>query len=305
MSVLVGTHGVFVMTVVRASARSVGQVVCALAMAVLSWSGPAMAQGAPDAGPDSGAYEGDYLIVGAGFGSAPSYEGSDDRVIIPAAGVTGRIKGVNIGARAAGISLDFLPDPAGSRIGFALGPVIRYRGNRASHIKDPVVAKLGKLNGTVETGIATGVAIRKVLTPVDSLSIGADVRWDISGNGGGRVITAGVSYFAPVSRAMVVGASVAADFIDDQFARYNFSVTEAGAAASGLPVYHAKGGMKNWAVRAFAAYDLDRNIENGGFAIAGGISYSRLTGSAAQTPITSLRGSADQIIFGGGVSYTF
>ena len=279
--------------------------VCALTAGALFIAVPAAAQDAPDAGPDSSAYKGDYLIVGVGLGSVPSYEGSDDETVIPAAAVTGRIKGVNIGARSAGLSLDFVPDKEGGRIGFALGPVIRYRGNRTSHIKDPVVAKLGKLNGTIETGIAAGVAFRKVLTPADSLSVGADMRWDISGNGGGRVVTAGISYFTPINHAVVVGASVAADFIDDQYARYNFSVSQAGSAASGLPAYTAHGGMKNWAVRMFAAYDLDRNIENGGFAIGGGVSYSRLTGSAAETPITSERGSRDQVIFGGGIAYTF
>ncbi len=293
------------MMAVGSAARTVRRVIYVLCGSLLSIAGPAAAQDASGAGRASGAYEGDYLIVGVGLGSVPSYEGSDDQVMIPAAGVIGRIKGVNIGARAAGISLDFVPDKEGSRVGFALGPVIRYRDNRTSHIKDPVVAKLGKLKGTIETGIATGISFSKVLTPVDSLSVGADVRWDISGNGGGQVITAGVSYFTPISRAVVVGGSVAADFINDQYARYNFSVTEAGAAASGLPVYDAKGGMKNWAVRMFAAYDLDRNIENGGFAVGGGFSYSRLTGSAAATPITSMRGSRDQIIFGAGVSYTF
>lgn len=293
------------MVAVGITGRTLKCAVCALTGSLLSIAVPAVAQDAPNTGRSGDAYDGDYLIVGVGFGSVPSYEGSDDRAIIPAAGVLGRIKGVNIGAREAGISLDFVPDKEGRRVGFALGPVIRYRDNRTSHIKDPVVAKLGKLKGTIETGIATGVTINKVLTPVDSLSISADVRWNISGNGGGQVITAGVNYFTPVSRAVVVGGSVAADFISDQYARYNFSVTEAGAAASGLPVYDAKGGMKNWAVRMFAAYDLDRNIENGGFAVGGGFSYSRLTGSAAATPITSLRGSRDQIIFGAGVAYTF
>lgn len=293
------------------SVRLSGTIRAGLALIAASALAPAaVAQEAPDAGPDSGAYQGDYLIVGLGFASVPSYDGSDQQAVIPAAGVTGRIKGINIGARSAGISLDLLPDDLltgsqDSRIGFALGPVIRYRGNRNGHIKDPVVARLGKLKGTVEAGVAGAVSVKKLLTPQDSLSVGADMRWDISGHGGGRVTSVGISYFTPLSKAMVMGAAISADLIDDRYADYNFAISEAGSAASGLPVYAARGGLKSWGLKAFAAYDLDGNILNGGFAVALGGAWSRLTGSAAQTPITALRGSRDQWTFGGGLSYTF
>lgn len=266
-------------------------------------AGAAHAQSASDAGSDSNVYDGDFLIVGIGFGSVPSYEGSDDQILIPAAGVTGRIKGVNIGARSAGISLDFVPDRG--RVGVALGPVARYRSNRTVHIKDPVVARLGKVNATVEAGIAGGVSVNGVAIAQDSLSIGADLRWDISGNGGGQVTSVSINYLTPVSRAAVVGVSAAADLINDRYADYNFAVSPAGSAASGLPVFDAQGGLKNWAVRLFGAYDLDRNLLNGGFALAAGVSYSRLVGSAAATPLTAERGSPDQFIFGAGVAYTF
>lgn len=287
------------------SIRACALVGGALVAGLFVCANPALAQEAPDAGPDSSAYDGDYLIVGVGVGSVPSYEGSDDRVLLPAAGVTGRIGGIAIGARSAGISLDFVEEPDDSRIGFALGPVIRYRDNRSAHIRDAAVALLGKRKGIIEGGIATGVSFRKLLTPQDSLTVGADIRWDVSGHGGGRVASVGVSYFTPINHAMVIGASLSGDLIDDRYADYNFGIDEAGAAASGLPAYDARGGLKNWALRAFGAYDLDRNILNGGFAIAAGVSYSRLVGSAAETPTTSLRGSRDQVIFGGGIAYTF
>lgn len=266
-------------------------------------TGAAHAQEMPGAVAGGSVYDGDFLIVGVGFGSVPSYEGSDDRIVIPAAGVTGRIKGVEIGARSAGISLDFVPDRG--KIGFALGPVARYRSNRTVHIKDPVVARLGKVDATVEAGIAAGVSVKGLAIAQDSLSVGADVRWDISGNGAGQVTSVSVNYLTPVSRFAVVGASVAADLVDNRYADYNFAVSSLGSAASGLPVFDAQGGLKNWAVRMFGAYDLDDNLLNGGFAVAAGVSYSRLVGSAAATPLTAERGSRDQFIFGAGLAYTF
>lgn len=278
-------------------------VLCAALLGMTVGAGAAHAQEVPAAGSDSNVYDGDFLIVGVGFGSVPSYEGSDDRVVIPAAGVTGRIKGVDIGARASGISLDFVPDRG--RIGFALGPVARYRSNRSVYIKDPVVVRLGKVNATVEAGIAAGVSVKGLAIAQDSLSAGADLRWDISGNGGGQVTSVSANYLTPVSRSAVIGASVAADLVDNRYADYNFAVSPEGSVASGLPVFDAQGGLKNWAVRLFGAYDLDGDLLNGGFAVAAGVSYSRLVGSAAATPLTAERGSRDQFIFGAGLAYTF
>ena len=82
-------------------------------------------------------------------------------------------------------------------------------------------------------------------------------------------------------------------------------MTPAGSAASGLPVYRAKGGWKNWNSRFVAAYDLDGDLRNGGWAVGAAVSYTRLRGSAAKTPITALRGSRDQWLGALGLAYTF
>ena len=56
-----------------------------------------------------------WLSIGIGAGYGPSYEGSDDYVLYPAPLIQGRIAGVGIQPRPAGIALDFIPDPtAGS-----------------------------------------------------------------------------------------------------------------------------------------------------------------------------------------------
>ena len=201
--------------------------------------------------PASDAFSGDYLVIGLGVASVPSYEGSDDSAIIGAGGVTGRIAGIGIGARSGGISLDFVPDGKDARIGFGLGPVARWHGNRTAHIKDPVVEALGKIKGTVEAGVAGSVTVKRLVTPVDTLTFSADVRWDATGYGGGTVVSSSISYFTPVSEAAVFGLSVASDIVDTQYANYNFAVSPAGSLASGLPVFTAKGGLKNIGLRGF------------------------------------------------------
>ena len=266
---------------------------------------PAAAQEVTDPAPEQDAFSGDYLIVGLGVASVPSYEGSDNNVLIGAGGVTGRIAGIGIGARSGGISLDFVPDGKDSRFGFGLGPVARWHGNRTAHIKDPVVAALGKIKGTIEAGVAGSVTMKRLVTGVDTLTLSADIRWDATGYGGGTVVSTSLSYFTPLSEAAVFGLSAAADIVDTQYANYNFAVSPAGSLASGLPVFTARGGLKNIGLRSFVGYDLDGNLRNGGLAVVGGLGWSRLYGSAAQSPITSIRGSASQWLFGAGMAYTF
>lgn len=257
---------------------------------------------------ENSVFSGDFLIAGAGVAVAPNYEGSDDLVASPAGAAAGRIGGIGINARAFGLSLDLIPDAARvGGIGFTLGPVVRYRTNRSGRIVDDVVAKLGKLRGVVEVGVTAGIDAKKVLNPYDSLSFSVDLRWDTSGRGSGLIVAPGVSYLTPVSKGIAVGGALNANFIDSRYANYNFSVTPAGSLATGgvLPAYTARGGLKDVGVGAFTAFDLNGNFLDGGPAIGLGAMYSRLFNSAAESPVTAIRGRRSQLIFGAAASYTF
>ncbi len=275
-------------------------IICAALAAV-----PAAAQENPVITPEPSVFAGDFLIVGVGVAGIPSYEGSDDHIAIPAAAVAGKLGGIGINARSAGVALDLVPEPSGSRQGFSLGPVLRYRTNRSGKIGDPVVALLGKLKPVLEAGVVAGADFKGVLNPHDSLSFSVDVRWDISGRGSGRIVAPGISYLTPLSRAQVAGLAASANFIDDRYAAYNFSISPAGSLASGLPVYDASGGFKDWSLGAFTARDLNGNFLDGGLAIGLGAMRSQLYGSAAESPITSLRGRRSQWLFAGGLAYVF
>ena len=283
--------------------------VCAKAQEVTPPADPAKADTPAEAEAvmASSVFDGDFLVVGVGAVSMPSYEGSDNRTITPAGGVYGRIAGVNISPRAAGLALNFIPEQKGQRLTFNLGPVARYRSNRSSlkGIKDPVVRSLGKLDAVIEGGVTVGTTLKGVINAYDRISLGADFRWDVSGKGGGRVIAPGLTYFTPVSKGQVIGARVGAEFVDRKYAQYNYGIDAAGSAASGLPQYVGRGGFKEWNVGAFTAFDLSGNFLDGGFALGLGAQYSRLQGSAAETPITAIRGKRGQLFFGAGLAYTF
>ncbi len=267
------------------------------------FSSAAMAQDTLPA--NESVFSGDYLTVGVGAIYGSSYDGSDDYVLSPIPIVQGSVGGIGITPRPRGIALDVIPDSSSSRIGFTLGPVATISRNRASQIKDPVVRAAGKLDTAIELGATAGVSLNQVLNPFDSLSLSADIKWDVNGAHSGRIISPTLSYSTPLSRAALVSLSVSAQHVDDDYADYYYSVSPGQGLASGLPLYQAKGGWDKWSVGMLAGYDLSGNALDGGFALIALGSYSRMLNDAKRTPYTSIRGDANQWTAALGVSYTF
>jgi MipA family protein len=85
-----------------------------------------------------------------------------------------------------------------------------------------------------------------------------------------------------------------------------FSITQAqstGSTASGLPelpVYHADGGLYSYGAGTQTEYFLNAQWATHAF-----VEYERLTGSAADSPLVTERGSPNQLTFGLGATYSF
>jgi outer membrane scaffolding protein for murein synthesis (MipA/OmpV family) len=200
------------------------------------------------------------------------------------------------------------PKPAmgprkGARVAF--GPAVRFRGDRNNRIGDEVVARAARLDAALEVGGNVAVSFPGVFKPFDQLTIGVQARWDVLGAHDGMIIEPQVSYRAPLGRAMSLQVQASAEFVDDSFADYYFTVSPAQATATGLSQFRAEGGLNRVGTVAILAYDLDRNSLNGGWSLTGIGGYSRLLGDSADTPYTAVRGNANQFIIGLGVAYTF
>lgn len=267
----------------------------------LAFTAPAAAQDRPA----GSVLDRDHLTVAVGGVYAPSYDGSDDYVFSPVPVVQGEFRGIDINPRPGGLALDFIPDAKDARIGFSLGPVGTVSFNRHSQIKDPVVRAAGKLAPSIELGANGGVTAYRLLTDYDSLTLSADVKWDVNGASKGMTWSPSISYLTPVSKAVLVTVAVSAHHVDDRYARYYYSVTPAQSAASGLPQYQARGGWDSVTAGLLVGWDISGDMSDGGFALFVGGSYSRMLNDAKDTPYTSLRGNANQWLGGAGVAYTF
>jgi outer membrane scaffolding protein for murein synthesis (MipA/OmpV family) len=264
---------------------------------------PATAQDASD----TTTMDGDRITVGVGAVYAPSYRGSDDYSVSPVPVILGQIGGIEFNPRAGGVAVDLIQDDRDSGFGFSLGPVATYSANRARGIRDDVVRASGKLDEAIEVGGTAGITGYKLLNPYDSLTLSADVRWDVAGAHKGMVWSPSLTYMTPLSRGSLVSLNVSARHVDDDFAEYYYSVTPGQSLRSGgvLPTYGADGGWDSVNVGLLGALDLDGNLLNGGFQLIGIAAYSKMLGDGEDTPFTSIRGDADQWIGGLGIAYTF
>jgi len=249
-----------------------------------------------------------WATIGLGAAVVPSYAGSNDYIAFPLPLIVGRVGGVGIRPNGAGLTFNVLsPKPSfGKRkTRINAGPAFRLRNDRNIQIEDDVVEAAGELDVALEVGIDVGVAIPGVFKPLDTLSIGVQVRHDVLGAHDGMVIEPQINYSTPLGRAMVLQVQAQAEFVDDSFADYYFSVTPAQRLGSGLPTFTADGGLNRIGTLAILNYDLGGNALDGGWSVFGVGGYSRLIGDAADTPFTALRGDPNQFLLGLGVGYTF
>ena len=246
-----------------------------------------------------------YMTVGLGAGLVPSYEGSDQYVLFPAPVIQGSYKGYNFGTRGPGLFVDLVKDPLLSKVEYIAGPMIKARFDRDARLRDDVVERLGKRDIAVELGATAGVKLNRVITSFDSLTFQADTVFDVANSHSGSVVTPSISYNRPLGARGVVNLSVFGDIVDGDFADYYFTVDAVGAAASGLPQYRARGGLKSLGASALLGLDLSGNALDGGWGVFALASYARMKGDAATSPVVSIRGNANQFFGGLGLTCTF
>lgn len=245
------------------------------------------------------------VTVGMGAGFVPSYEGSNQYVLFPAPVIQGNYKGYAFSARGPGLFVDLIKDPLFPKVEYIAGPLVKVRLDRIARIRDVAVKRLGDRDIAVEIGGSAGIKVNRIFDRFDSLTFQTDAVYDIAGAHSGAVVTPSVSYNKLLGTKGVINLSVSGDIVDGNFADYYFSVDAAGSTASGLPQYRAGGGLKSLGASALVGFDLSGDALDGGWGVFVLGSYSRMQGDAADSPIVSIRGDANQFFGGAGLTYTF
>ena len=274
----------------------------ALAAATLA-AAPAAAQEPAQAEPV--AEDRNSLTIGIGGAYVPSYEGSDDYIATPIGVLFGKLGGISFVTRGTSLAIDVIPEATDAPFALTLGPVVNVRLDRTTRIKDPQVRALGKLDTAIEVGVQAGVAKNGLLHQYDSLGVRLTWQKDVTDTHDSTVLTPAIEYSTPLSTRTYVQLGLQAERVGNGYAQTYFSVDAAGRAASGLPVYSADGGWKNWRTSLFVAHTLTGDLRNPGLSLFGGVAYSRLLNDFKNSPIVSVAGDKDQHFALLGLSYTF
>lgn len=261
----------------------------------------------PD-GDDGRKWSRDYISVAGGVITAPSYNGSDDRVVLPAFYLRGRLSGFSFSTRGTNFQVDLIRQKRGQKTDLKFGPIINLRSDRTGRIKDPQVEALGEKKMAVELGVSAGITHTGIVTSgYDQVGLRVVGLADISGKHGSWVVSPTIDYGTPLSKRAFIGVSASVNVYGKGFGRYYFDVDPIGSAASGLPVYTGAGNKVTagkYTLGLAGAYGLSGDLRKG-FVLIGGAQYGRMLGRYADSPIVADAGDADQWLGGIGIAYQF
>ncbi len=275
----------------------------------LGLAAPAVAQDvapAPLDTPPTSDPRADFAIVGVGVGMLPDYEGSGDYAVSPIPAAIGQLSGYRFILAGNRISVDLIKDGYGPTWDVQAGPigVVNFNRNSRDAIDNRQVALLDERGTAIELGGYVGIGKTGVLTSdYDRLSATLSYRYDVAGVHSSGILTPTVTYTTPLSTKALVGLFASAEFVERGYGRTYFSVTPTESARSGLPIYTAGGGYKNWSIGAVGMRSLTGDL-TGGLQLVGGVVYRRLSGDFADSPLTRV-GSANQWIGAVGLAYSF
>ncbi|WP_179101948.1 MipA/OmpV family protein [Sphingopyxis sp. KK2] len=262
----------------------------------------------PEGDDDDRKWARDYISVAGGVITAPSYNGSDDRVILPGFYVRGRLSGFAFSTRGTNFQVDLIRQKRGQKTDLKFGPIINLRSDRTGRIKDVQVEALGEKKMAVELGVSAGITHTGIVTSgYDQVGLRVVGLKDISGKHGSWVVSPTIDYGTPLSKRAFIGVSASTNIYGKGFGRYYFDVDPLGSAASGLPVYNragAKATAGKYTLGIAGAYGLSGDLRKG-FVLIGGAQYGRMLGRYADSPIVADAGSVDQWLGGIGLAYQF
>lgn len=233
------------------------------------------------------------FTVGGGAFVGPDYPGSDDYEVRAAPVLKVQKDKFYIKTDGPGVRANVIPHGR-----FELGPVLRYGGGR-DDVEDAVVDRLPDVDDAFWVGAFAAFKVPGLFGERDALGFEVEAVEATSG-GNGAVVKLGVDYGQQVTQRLMLGVGLSSSYVDGDYADSYFSVSAAGAAASGLARYDAGAGIRDVTLSLNGRFAVTKSIGIG--AVAG---VSRMLGDAADSPVVDDRGTATPVFGGAFVTYSF
>jgi len=232
------------------------------------------------------------LLFGAGIG--PQYEGSDDYAAMPL--FVGNFSRGNLylGMEDGTFRANLLDSPS-----YEFGPLLSFStGREADDIDNDAVAALGSIDTAVEAGAFA--AHTWALSAQSSIRVAGEYLQDTGSVYDGWRGGFSIGYARELGGGTSLNLEASLGLASDDYADTFYSVSAAGANASGLRRFAAGGGVLDFGLTAVLAYPFDEH-----YGLFGVVGYQRLLGDAADSPIVADAGDADQLMAGVGIAYLY
>ena len=252
-------------------------------------AGPTLAKGP---GGEGGGFRG--LVMG-GVGFTSDYEGSDAYGITPLAAAHLSWEGFYAHIAGPSVRLNVVPFD-----NFDFGPTLGYRGGRDDDVEDEKVKLLREVEDSLEVGFFAEYRFVNRADPRYKMSVGLKAAKDVNDGHDGSLVTASLGYNRPVFESFIWSLGTSVSYADDNYMNAYFDIDADNASRSGLARFDAEGGIKDVGLSTSLSHKLGESWN-----VAGRVSYTRLVGDAADSPVVDDRGSADQLFGGITVGYGF
>jgi outer membrane protein len=234
-------------------------------------------------------------FVGLAVGMAPDYFGSAD-YFVGAAPVMrlqrdGTEQSVFLYGNAFGSNLVDHP-------WLRTGPSAVLRFGR-SDVDDDVVDRMRDVDMSLDLGWQIGAEFIDPDNVARRARIDAYATHDVTGAHDGYVAGISASAWTPTP-FFLLGVNASVSWGSDDYTGAYFGVDAVDSGRSGLPMFEAGEGLRDARIAAIALVPVTSRV-----IVGAGVIYSRLLGDAADSPIVSDRGDANQFIFGIGSAYSW
>jgi len=229
------------------------------------------------------------VMVGVGGEYRPNFEGSKNSKLSPIPIFTIRRAGSADPFRAPRDSASIALIDFGE---LRAGPAAKFVPGRKSF-------NYTELNGLGDVNAAVEVGGFVEYYPVDWFRMRSEIRQGLGGHHG-VVVDLSADFIVPVIQRLTVSAGPRFTWQSTQATSPYFGVNAVQAAASGLPIFDAKGGAHSTGFGTQVMYRVTPQWEVHSY-----IEYERLLGDGAKSPLVTTRGSVNQTTVGVGASYAF